>query len=941
MQIGKVIKNLNSKYKSHIFSDIKFNSKKCKKNDIFVSIQGNKKNGNLYINQAIKNGARTIISNLKFQGIKDKTLYVYNKHPRKILAEISNKIYSKKPNNIVAVTGTNGKSSVANFYQQICELNNIKSASIGTLGVKGKSINIKTTNTTLDPVNLNKILEKLKKRKINNVILEASSHGLHQQRLNGIRFDTGIFTNFSRDHLDYHKSYTRYLDSKLILFKKLLKKKGLVVFDNEISEAIKLKNICRNKKLKQAILGDNEGFKILSHTFIKNNQIVKFKFNNKEYSFETKLIGNVQIKNLMMAIIAASRLIPISNIVDKIKKIKPVNGRFEMIGQIKNNSRVILDYSHTPEALRTCIKNIKKQFSFSRIFLVFGCGGDRDKIKRSIMGRIANELCDKIFLTDDNPRNEDPKKIRNQIKEYINKKKLIEISSRENAIKKSIFELKSGDVLIVAGKGHENYQQYKKKIKFSDKSLIKRYITLKNNKLSSEWKTNILNENLKNLKLSNKLNIQNASINSNTISKNSIFFGIKGKKLDGNKFANAAIKNGAVLSIVDKNFSKKNKKKIKVKNSLKTFSKVSKIIREVSNIQAIGITGSAGKTSFKDLLGNSLEQLRQTTYSKKSFNNKFGVPLSLFQIKKKHEFGVFEIGMDKHGEIESLTKLVRPNVAVITNISHAHIKNFKNINDIAKAKSEIIDQIKEEGIIVLNKDDKFYNYFANKAKKRNIKIITYSKNKKSDIQLYKIKYKKKFSKIYVIINKNIHFFQIKNNLVPYVENILGVISILSIYFNIEKISKKIFYKFQIPPGRGKISKIKLKNKVINLIDESYNSNPLSLNFSIKKFNNINVNKSKKIVILGDMMELGKFSKKLHVQVSDIINNSNIDKVHVYGKHIRHTLNKIQTQKKGKIFNNKNEILNFIQNKIGNNNYLMVKGSHSTGLNTIVSKLKSI
>ena len=150
MQIGKVIKNLNSKYKSHIFSDIKFNSKKCKKNDIFVSIQGNKKNGNLYINQAIKNGARTIISNLKFQGIKDKTLYVYNKHPRKILAEISNKIYSKKPNNIVAVTGTNGKSSVANFYQQICELNNIKSASIGTLCVKGKSINIKTTNTTLD-----------------------------------------------------------------------------------------------------------------------------------------------------------------------------------------------------------------------------------------------------------------------------------------------------------------------------------------------------------------------------------------------------------------------------------------------------------------------------------------------------------------------------------------------------------------------------------------------------------------------------------------------------------------------------------------------------------------------------------------------------------------------------------------------------------------------
>ena len=191
------------------------------------------------------------------------------------------------------------------------------------------------------------------------------------------------------------------------------------------------------------------------------------------------------------------------------------------------------------------------------------------------------------------------------------------------------------------------------------------------------------------------------------------------------------------------------------------------------------------------------------------------------------------------------------------------------------------------------------------------------------------------------MNKRISRFQIKSNLVPYIENILGVISILSIYFNVEKINPRIFYKFQIPTGRGKISKVKLKNNIINLIDESYNSNPLSLSFSIKKFSNINVKKSKKILILSDMMELGKFSRKLHVQVANVINKSNIDKVHVYGKHIRHTLNKIQTQKKGKIFNNKNEILNFIQNKIDNNNYLMVKGSNSTGLNTIVSKLKSI
>ena len=180
-----------------------------------------------------------------------------------------------------------------------------------------------------------------------------------------------------------------------------------------------------------------------------------------------------------MAIIAASRLIPISNIVDKIKKIKPVNGRFEMIGQIKNNSRVILDYSHTPEALRTCIKNIKKQFSFSRIFLVFGCGGDRDKIKRSIMGRIANELCDKIFLTDDNPRNEDPKKIFSQITSGMKSTDYKIIFDRKEAIFEGLKKLKAlerDSVLLIAGKGHENTQIIKnKKIKFNDLDILNKF----------------------------------------------------------------------------------------------------------------------------------------------------------------------------------------------------------------------------------------------------------------------------------------------------------------------------------------------------------------------------------------------------------------------------------------------------------------------------------
>ena len=173
-----------------------------------------------------------------------------------------------------------------------------------------------------------------------------------------------------------------------------------------------------------------------------------------------------------MAVLAASTTIPMSKIVDSLIKIRPVIGRFQQIGNLKNNSFVILDYAHSPESLKTCLTNIKNQFKLSDVSLVFGCGGERDKPKRQIMGKIANDLCDKIYLTDDNPRKENPKKIRTQIKKKINKSKLFEIPSREKAIGKAINDLTSGNILVIAGKGHENYQEYFNKKFFSDKKCI-------------------------------------------------------------------------------------------------------------------------------------------------------------------------------------------------------------------------------------------------------------------------------------------------------------------------------------------------------------------------------------------------------------------------------------------------------------------------------------
>jgi murE/murF fusion protein len=942
MIIGNFIKGIESKYKNHYFSDICFNSLKCKKNNIFFAINGSKVNGNKFINQAIQKGAKTIVSNQKFEGIKNNILFIRSSNVRKSLSEFAFVIYKNKPKNIIAVTGTNGKSSIADFYFQILKSNKKKVASIGTLGIKIQDYTKKLSNTTIDPITLSKILNNLKKRKINNVILEASSHGLKQNRLDGLKFKTGIFTNLSHDHLDYHKTFDDYLKSKLYLFEKLLIKNANIITDIDIPEYKKIKKIALKKKLKiQTISNSSSNLKIISHEYQDEKQIVKIKFNKDVYKFETRLIGKIQIKNILMAVIAAMNSnLSFKEIVNTIDNLKPVRGRLEQIGNIKNNSKVILDYAHTPDALEASLKSIKEQFKNRKISIVFGCGGDRDKAKRPMMGKIANQYCDRIYLTDDNPRYESPKVIRSYIRKSINKSKIYEIPNRSNAINKAIFDLKTGDILIVAGKGHEETQEYKKiKKLFSDQKEIIKNIRIKNKTLSRSFKLNILKELSNSNYISSKLKINKASINSKEIKKNNIFFAIKGNNKDGNLFVKEALTRGASLAIV--NNQKKSKKKIVVKDTLKFLTEASSILRENLPSKIISITGSCGKTSLKELTGKCLNKISQTTYSPRSFNNKFGVPLSLFNLKENDDFGIFEIGMDKKGEIDYLSKIINPDVGVITNISYAHIKNFKNINQIALAKSEIIKNIKKEGYLILNKDDKFYNFHKKIALKRNLKILSFSlKNKSATINLDSISKNKSKYKISININKKKKYFYFNSLFENDLKNLLATITIISIYKDVHKLDKDIFYDYKAINGRGDLVKVRLFKKNFYLVDESYNSNPLSLKSALKNFDMIKINNAKKHLILGDMLELGKYSKKLHTEIGKSINQTSLKNVNVIGKHVKWTFNTLNKSKRGIIIKKKSEIINLIKNNLNNNDYLMIKGSNSTGLNHLTNRIKT-
>ena len=464
--LSKKIKFL--KYKNRNFS---INSKKVKKNDIFFAMEGSKQSGNLYSSEALSKGAYKVVTS---KNTKNKN-YLVVKNVNKFLAEACSAKYKEKPKNIIAVTGTNGKSSVANFYFQILKNLKINSAAIGTLGIFYKNKVKRTNLTTPDIITIHKELNFLKKNKIDNVCLEASSHGLHQNRLDGINFTAGIFTNFTQDHLDYHKNLKKYLQAKLSLFSSLLKKNSFAVLDTDIPEFSIINKICKKRKIKILSFGSRGNtIKLISHYYFGKKQIIKINFLNKIYNIKLNLIGDFQIKNVLAAILAS--YLSVKNpdqIINTLSKIKSATGRMQYVGN-KKKSAVVVDYAHTPDALKKSLQTLAKQFN-KKVDVVFGCGGDRDKGKRYKMGEIADQFASKIYLTNDNPRSENPISIIKQIKKGCSRSKII--LDRKMAIKSAINNLNTDSILLIAGKGHENYQIINNQKKyFSDQKVSKFFL---------------------------------------------------------------------------------------------------------------------------------------------------------------------------------------------------------------------------------------------------------------------------------------------------------------------------------------------------------------------------------------------------------------------------------------------------------------------------------
>ena len=418
-----------------------------------------------YIKEAISKDLTAIITNsyIKYASITQ----IIVKDLDKELAKLIKIRQPFQPKKSIAITGTNGKTSTTWFLAQICKKNKISTKLTGTLGYFKDLKKIKDSKlTTPSNLNLYQFAYSNKKNKI-HFICEASSHGLHQGRFNYLNVDIAAITNLSHDHLDYHNNFKSYVESKFLLFTQILKTNGIAVVNSRLKNYKRLKKILLTKKIKIITYGSKDVF---FDTEINTNLFVF----NKKYKIKNLYLNNIQKQNLECAIACALAMnISLIKIIKSLDKLKSAPGRFEVINYTKKSSKIIIDYAHTPEA----IKYLLKSYSNKKLkpSIVFGCGGDRDKDKRRKMALIAEKYAKKIYITDDNPRNENPASIRKTIKKYCTKG--IEISNRRKAIHTAISQIGNNDILIIAGKGHEKFQIIKnKKIKFDDYNVAKKFI---------------------------------------------------------------------------------------------------------------------------------------------------------------------------------------------------------------------------------------------------------------------------------------------------------------------------------------------------------------------------------------------------------------------------------------------------------------------------------
>jgi UDP-N-acetylmuramoyl-L-alanyl-D-glutamate--2,6-diaminopimelate ligase len=439
--------------------DLVHDSRRVKAGALFAALPGSKVDGRDFVPAAVKAGAAAILApeGSRFADLPNGVAVLTAREPRRALALIAARFFGSQPHCIAAVTGTGGKTSTVAFVRQLWAQEGREAASLGTLGIISRKLNDPGSLTTPDPIALHRILSQLADSGVTHLAMEASSHGLDQHRLDGVKVTAAAFTNLTQDHLDYHADMASYFEAKLRLFSDLLPEGGTAVVNLKLDQAPRLMELARKRRQRLITFGGNDAdIRLLKQKPTPQGQLLELNLFGAHHVAEFPVAGGFQAENLLAALgLVIGSGSDANKIAGLIGSLTGVPGRIEHVADTPAGGAVYVDYAHKPGALEAVLTTLRPHAT-RQLAVVFGCGGDRDRGKRPMMGEIATRLADRVIVTDDNPRSEVPAAIRAEI--LAKAPGAVEVGDRAEAIRVAMSELREGDLLVIAGKGHETYQ---------------------------------------------------------------------------------------------------------------------------------------------------------------------------------------------------------------------------------------------------------------------------------------------------------------------------------------------------------------------------------------------------------------------------------------------------------------------------------------------------
>ncbi len=875
---------------------VREDSRQVQPGDVFVAVKGLTSDGHAFVEMAVERGAVAVVVERELEGNKARIRKTNGPLPTivivpsgvRALAILTAQFYGNpaKGLTLIGVTGTNGKTTTTYLVEAILRAAGKQVGVIGTVEIRFGETIIPANYTTPTPEILHSAFAQMKAAGVTHVVMEVTSSALALDRVVGLKFQVAAFSNLTQDHLDVHGSMEAYQRAKELLYSTYLAPDGVAVanVDDPVGEAMLDAANVETKLGVSTDVASSANVRVIHAESTVKGIVARIATPSGPVEIESRpLIGAYNVQNLALAVgIAEALAIPHAAIAKGLLDTAPP-GRVQRVENTANLD-VFVDYAHTPDALRNVLQALRP-LTKRRLICVMGCGGDRDPTKRPKMGAAVAELADLAIVTSDNPRTEDPRAIIDAILPAVPKPFFVD-PDRRVAIRAAIAEAVPGDVVVIAGKGHEDYQIIgKQKHHFDDREEAKLAIAEREHRslvdLAREAEGALTGD--------AKLVADRIVIDSRHAVPGALYVAIRGENHDGHRFAPDAIKAGAVAVMVDhegRQWAPALKPQlakgleaaaIEVGETRIALGKLAKAHRRAWAKTIVGITGSAGKTTTKELTRAALAMAATTLAAEGSLNNETGVPLTLLGLRQFHEYGVIEMGMRGAGQIEYLTRIAEPDVAVVVNAGTAHIELLGSTDAIAKAKAEIWLGLKADGTVVRPAEDRRLEGYAREYQPH-ARHVTFGEIDAAEIRL--VEYAPTDAGGIIQLDVFGERKQLVLQLVGRHAAIDACAALGAAHAAGASIDQALagLARARPPSMRGEIVEVGGRKVIV----DCYNANPASMAAALRTLAE-RAHGVPAIAVLGDMLELGAHAPVAHREVGALANQLGIHVIAI-GKH---------------------------------------------------------